>query len=292
MEGIMNTINKLFCCVLSLLFCLGLHILSADVLHDFYDGYYTGSPITIQDFDTMTFRTDKSGLPHPTIENGDFSAFPVVPGKSVIFTLLGAKARPDLITTSMSLAPLEVAGPPAVIPPYADWAYGQLNFTDGSISSTILNRGFERNVPYCQVPLATDSSVEMTYSLEILVDVFTESYPSEEFPYEYRFGFYDAWYTTPTPPLTTWTFYDVPINDPGYRHIAASFLSYWDGIYRGHDFEGSEIAWPMDSFFDVFFDIAIPTPVTAVPEPHIYVLLGSLLALAYVVGRKKAKAQC
>jgi hypothetical protein len=67
------------------------------------------------------------------------------------------------------------------------------------------------------------------------------------------------------------------IND-GMTHYAVSISNYAD----------PNSPPPSDSFFDIFYDIAVGTPV--VPEPHIYVLIGSMLALAYVLGRKRVQA--
>ena len=64
--------------------------------------------------------------------------------------------------------------------------------------------------------------------------------------------------------------------DDGWYHYAVQ-------IY-GADEEGATV----DSIID--FAINGGGPVFPTPEPHIYVLMGSLLAIAYVVGRKKAKA--
>jgi len=80
--------------------------------------------------------------------------------------------------------------------------------------------------------------------------------------------------TASTPPIGPSRMFvaQVPVNDPGMIHYAF----YMDRI--------------SPTAGGILVDFA--TPGAAVPEPQIYVLVGSLLVLAYVVGRKKAKEQC
>jgi hypothetical protein len=70
----------------------------------------------------------------------------------------------------------------------------------------------------------------------------------------------------------TLTYYDVTaqIMD-GDRHIAVCF----EASNSNPEFDVDQV-----------FDIALP----AAPEPHIYLLVGSMLVLAYMLGRKTAKA--
>jgi hypothetical protein len=65
------------------------------------------------------------------------------------------------------------------------------------------------------------------------------------------------------------------IND-GMTHYAVSISNY------------SSTTTPPSGYsdFNIFYDIAI----APLPEPHIYVLIGSMLALAYVLGRKRVQA--
>jgi len=264
----MNTITKLFSAVACAVIFLGCSVISAVDLHSVYDSYYFGGytpSSSINQFDTDTFR----GTHTATWTVSSFSALPTMNSQSVIFTLLGARSGNN--------------DPYVVTEPCVNGAYVYLygTFPNPPSSAIVFFRyaieGFPLAVPYTSVGAPLASLVGATYTLEIKPTVAIVGGGSADFPFLDSLDLYI--------PSTDWKFYEINVVDSGYKHIAASFRSYWDGI-------PSAPLGTSDSFFDVFFDIAIPMEQgPSVPEPQVYLLIGSMLALAYVLGRKKAKEQ-
>jgi hypothetical protein len=123
------------------------------------------------------------------------------------------------------------------------------------------------------------ANVELPLDRDILTvtDAFTQvgyEFSSPTIPPD----FYDLYFTLSASGTSSLSFFNVstPIDD-GDQHIC---VLYYYNVYP--------------NYVDIVLDLAFPagSVIFPTPEPHVYVLIGSMLALAYVLGRKKAKTQC
>jgi len=263
MEDVMNT-KKLFSFLAGVLVCLSCNAFAATVLtgpiYDFYKQYFVpADPPSNQNFDTMGFRTAQSShLVYNGFGGADWflKQVPKVSGTPKV-TFIGGKVN-------------EYGSIPYVVMVYNS----PLNYTDDDlVVSGPEPSSFETMI------FTPSSAVANPYRLDIA------GWLNYKIGYLTGTSFDTLWgwdnVDQRVKDATDFSFYDVTQdimnmggNQDGYRHIAVSLMSH----------AGTTEA----NFFDVFFDLAIPP----VPEPHVYVLIGSMLALAYVLGRKKAKEQC
>jgi len=244
----------------------GINMMSAFTLQEAYNQsagfYYTNpaSPLRFQ-FQTATFETNY--LSHKLVApisspTGPFTNIPGVAGKSPIFTFLGASRA------VLPLTPAHVQSATASINSGTQTVFYSLSGVQTPFQAT--------EIPYWIVsPYTLDvrALVKSTQLTPILTVLWNDSAPPNWDVFDMNFA-YDASFP-----------YAKPITDLGFRHYAVTLQ-----VAMGYN--GSRN--PCDLVFDIAIPVEIPPP--SVPEPHVYVLIGSLLVLAYVVGRKKAKEQC
>jgi len=264
----MNLINKLVSLAACALIYFGSNALSAATIHDVYDNYFSPHPpgyiagtSTINDFDAASFLSAHTAIPN-AITNGFFTDRPVIPGTSVTYTLLGSKLPTASITPFIS-------GTVSFFNSnYDSWKPPFRNDSSPPIGAPVVS-------PYISHSYSLDNLLTSPYTLQVFQFIH-----SNEFDF-YSFG---LWNDSFSPYFSSWQFFEVNITDPGYEHVAAYFYSTWNGDF----YDPQQL--PEGQFWDLFLDMAIPIEQAAVPEPHVYLLMGSLLVAAYMLARRRVRA--